>query len=212
MYLPLLFKEGLSCLIVGGGQVASRKIETLLEIPCNLTIVAPDISDFVAEKVRKGSMSWIQREYARGDCKGFHLIVAATPIKDVNRMVSEEAGELGIPVNVVDDPALSTVIFPAVWREKSLLLAVSTEGVAPFMAAEIRTRLARYARGLGQWVEAGGRFRETVRKEIKNESERKDLYRRFLDAGGAGEIDVPPSEARLSDWLLWLDRIRKPRG
>jgi siroheme synthase-like protein len=208
MYLPLLFKEGLSCLIVGGGQVASRKIETLLEMPCNITIVAPKISDPVAEEVRKGSVRWLEREYLRGDCKGFRLAIAATPVREVNRRVSEEAGELGIPINVVDDPALSTVIFPAVWREKSLVVAVSTEGTAPFMAAEIRTRLARYAQGMGRWAELGGRFRKIVCKEVGDVRERRSLYRRFLDAGQPQELDNSPNSTRLKDWLLWLDRVK----
>ena len=56
MYLPLLFKEGLSCLFIGGGQVASRKIEILVEMPCEITIVAPDLADLAAGRVRNGSV------------------------------------------------------------------------------------------------------------------------------------------------------------
>ncbi len=212
MYLPLLFKEGLRCLVVGGGQVASRKIETLMEIPCSITIIAPRISGLSAEEIHKGSIRWLEREYAWGDCRGFQLAVAATPFKEVNRRVSEEAGELGIPVNVVDDPALSTVIFPALWRDQSLLLAVSTEGVAPFMAAEIRDRLACYAKGMGHWVEIAGRFRAIVRKEIPDMAERRSLYSLFSCAGCPDESDSPPVSGRLNDWLSWLDRIRKPRA
>jgi uroporphyrin-III C-methyltransferase/precorrin-2 dehydrogenase/sirohydrochlorin ferrochelatase len=211
MYLPLLFKEGLRCLIVGGGQVASRKIEALLEIPCSITVVAPRLCDPAAAAVRKGSARWLEREYRQGDCGGFQLIVAATPFREINRQVSEEAGELGIPVNVVDDPELSTVIFPAVWRDQSLLVAVSTGGVAPFMAAEIRTRLARCVEGMGAWVEMGGRFRESVRKEVKDVEQREYLYRSFLDAGQPGDRETPPNSTQLSDWLSWLDGIRKHR-
>lgn len=209
MYLPLLFKEGLRCLVIGGGEVASRKIEILLDIPCNITVVAPNISDLAAEEVRKGSVRWIEREYMAGDCQGYQLIVAATPSREVNRMVSEEAGDLGIPVNVVDDPVLSTVIFPAVWRDQSLLVAVSTGGAAPFLAAEIRTLLGRHAEGMGRWTETGGRFREIVRKEVMDIEERKKLYRKFLDAGQPDESEIPPESTRLEDWLLWLDGLGK---
>jgi uroporphyrin-III C-methyltransferase/precorrin-2 dehydrogenase/sirohydrochlorin ferrochelatase len=211
MYLPLLFKEGLHCLIVGGGQVASRKIEALLEIPCSITVVAPRLCDPATEAFRKGSIHWLEREYRPGDCGDFQLIVAATPFREINRQVSEEAKKLGVPVNVVDDPELSTVIFPAVWRDQSLLMAVSTGGVAPFMAAEIRTRLARCAEGMGAWVEMGGRFREIVRKEVKDIEQRESLYRSFLDAELPDESHAPPNSTRLSDWLSWLDSTRKPR-
>ena len=209
MLLPLLFKKGFSCLIVGGGRVATRKIEILLEASCDITIVAPHISDPAAAEVRKGSIRWLNREYINGDCKGFQLVVAATPIREVNRRVSEEAGELGVPINVIDDPELSTVIFPALWHDRSLLIAVSTEGVAPFMAAEIRTLLAGCAKNMGRWVEIGGRFREIVRREAKDTGERNKLYRRFLDAGQPAEHDNPPDSTSLGEWLAWLDHLRK---
>lgn len=212
MYLPLLFKEGLRCLIIGGGEVASRKIEILLDIPCNVAIVAPEISGLASEEVRKGTIRWMEREYVPGDCRGFQLIVAATPDREVNRLVSEEAGDLGIPVNVVDDPALSTVIFPAVWREQPLLVAVSTGGAAPFLAAEIRTLLGKYAQGMGRWTDIGGRFREIVRKEVADIGERKTLYKKFLDAGQPDESETPPNSDRLDDWLLWLDNLCKKRA
>jgi uroporphyrin-III C-methyltransferase/precorrin-2 dehydrogenase/sirohydrochlorin ferrochelatase len=211
MYLPLLFKEGLRCLIVGGGEVASRKIELLLDIPCDITIVAPQISDLVAKEVHKGSVRWLEREYASGDCPGFQLIVAATPVREVNRLIFEEAGKLGIPVNVVDDPMLSTVIFPAVWRDQSLSVAVSTGGAAPFLAAEIRNLLAGSAQGMGRWTELAGKFREIVRKEIADMEERKRLYRKFLDAGQPDESKTPPTSTRLEDWLMWLEDLRKKR-
>lgn len=104
------------------------------------------------------------------------------------------------------------MIFPAVWREKSLVVAVSTEGVAPFMAAEIRNRLAESAREMGRWVEIAGIFREIVRAEIPNADERGKLYRRFLDAGQPSPCENPPENRRLTDWLSWLDGIQKKNG
>jgi siroheme synthase-like protein len=209
MYLPLLFEDNFSSLIVGGGQVATRKMETLLQVPSRITIVAPRIADRIDRNVQGGSIRWIPREYALGDCRGFQLVIAATPVKEVNRKVSDEARELGIPVNVVDDPALSTVIFPAIWRDKSLLVAVSTEGVAPFMASEIRNRLACHAEGMGYWVEIAGRFRDVVRNEVRDPGEREKLYKRFVDAGQPKEDDCPPASGKLSDWLRWIDNIKR---
>jgi siroheme synthase-like protein len=212
MLLPLLFKSGLCCLVVGGGQVASRKIAALLAMPCNITVIAPQLCEETREEVQKGSIRWKGREYVKGDCKGFQLVIAATPLGEVNRLVSEEAGELGIPINVVDDPALSTVIFPAIWQDGSLLVAVSTEGVAPFMAARIRTLLADCARGMGRWVEIGGRFRAAVRKEVKDPSEKNRLYQQFLDAGQPDSLETVPDGTQLSDWISWLDSKRKTRN
>jgi uroporphyrin-III C-methyltransferase/precorrin-2 dehydrogenase/sirohydrochlorin ferrochelatase len=212
MYLPLLFKEDLSSLIVGGGQVATRKVETLHRPACNITVVAPEVSVPIEQKIRDGSIRWIRREYAAGDCRGFQLVIAATPVREVNRKVSDEAKGLGIPVNVVDDPELSTFIFPAVWRDRSLVVAVSTEGAAPFMAAGIRNRLAEHAEPMGRWVEIAGEFRNIVRGEIADPDEREDLYRRFILAGPPAESNHPPTSRCLSDWLSWIDSFQNPKS
>ena len=209
MYLPLLMKGDFSCLIVGGGLVATRKMEVLLDLPCKITVLAPQITESIDQRVREGTIKWLEREYLAGDCKGVELVIAATPAREVNRRVSDEARSLCIPVTVVDDPALSSVIFPAVWKDRSLVVAVSTEGTAPFMAAEIRNRLAEFSRGMGQWVEIAGRFRAIVRQEISDPEEREKLYRTFVDAGQPARYAEPPEGGRLAYWLHWLDRLGK---
>jgi siroheme synthase-like protein len=209
MYLPLLFKEGFSCLVIGGGKVAARKVETLLEFSCSITVISPDIDDVISDAVSCKSVAWIRRDYAPGDCDGFQLIIAATASREVNSAVSVEARSLRVPVNVVDDPELSTVIFPAVWRAGSLLLAVSTEGVAPFMTVAIRDRLASHASQMGKWVEIGGRFREAVRRSVTTEEQKMRLYARFVDATRPDRFLDPPASAALSDWLSWLDQIER---
>jgi uroporphyrin-III C-methyltransferase/precorrin-2 dehydrogenase/sirohydrochlorin ferrochelatase len=204
MFLPLFFKNGLPCLIVGGGRVASHKIKILLNASCEITLIAPKITGYAADEVQNRAVRWLERKYQEGDCMGFQLVIAATPFREVNQRISEDAGERGIPVNVVDDPGLSTVIFPAAWHEESLSIAVSTGGIAPFMAAEIRTLLGGYARGMGKWVDAGGRFRDAVRREVADSGQRNTLYRKFLDAGRPENIDIPEGEMTLDDWLSWL--------
>ncbi len=208
MYLPLLFRSGLACVVVGGGQVASHKIRILLESLWNVTVIAPEISDSIAAEMDRPSIRWVRRRYASGDCEDCQLVIAATPDRDVNRRVSEEAKQRNIPVNVVDDPGLSTVIFPAVWREKSLSVAVSTEGAAPFLAAEIRTRIAHYARGFGEWVEVGRRFRESVKKGIPNTAHRNALYKKFVRKGPSRAEDSADVGMDMDDWLAWLDGKR----
>ena len=155
MFLPLVFKaSGLRCLIVGGGEVAIRKLEMLSDFGCEATVIAPQIHNGIRERVESRTARWIEREYQSGDCRGFQLVVAATAQPAVNQAVSEEAKRLGIPVNVVDNPELCTVIFPAMWSEGPLTIAVSTKGVAPYMAAAVRDRLAAQGPQLARWVEA----------------------------------------------------------
>lgn len=133
-------------------------------------------------------------------------MVAATPHAEVNRTVSQEAQDLGIPINVVDAPELCTVIFGAIWRDGPLTVAVSSGGIAPFMAAAVRNRIADAAAGMGSWIDAAGRFRAAVRAEVSDRAEREGLYRRF-------ETNIqrrlPPGQEQtwtLSDWVEWLEQ------
>jgi uroporphyrin-III C-methyltransferase / precorrin-2 dehydrogenase / sirohydrochlorin ferrochelatase len=206
MNLPLVFKtENLRVLIVGGGDVAAHKMEILRSLGCELTVIAPQVKD----SIRAGAVRWIEREYQAGDCRGFQLIIAATNRRELNRAVSDEAKALGVPVNVVDDPQLCTVIFPAVWRQGPLTVAVSTEGVAPFMAAAVRDRLAGQAGQLARWVELAGRFRAAVRAEVSDWDERKLLYREFMRAVKPDEALAAPAGTRLRDWMEWLNRAEE---
>jgi uroporphyrin-III C-methyltransferase / precorrin-2 dehydrogenase / sirohydrochlorin ferrochelatase len=209
MYLPLVFKgNGLRCLIVGGGEVAWRKLELLLDTGCDVTVLAPRIHDRIQSAIAERGVFWIPREFRSGDCRGYQLVIAATELREINRAVSEESKSLGIPVNVVDDPELCTIIFPAVWRRDSLTIAVTTEGAAPFMAAAVRDRLALQATSLSGWVEAAAKFRAVVRSEVSDTIEKRRLYQQFIDAIGPVDPPDPPDSKKLGDWKVWLEKLK----
>ena len=205
MYLPLLFNtDNMNCLVVGGGEVAFRKIEVLLNAGCHIVVIAPEMKFTVADLASDDSIDIIQREYESGDCKGRHLVIAATGDRDVNRQVSEEARKLGIPVNVVDKPDLCTVIFPAVLRDEPLVIAVSTSGKAPFMAPELRNRLKMSTEEWSRWVQVAARFRQSVLANVIDVSERRTLYKKFADKGVPDKEFSPPIDNDLKKWLVWL--------
>jgi uroporphyrin-III C-methyltransferase / precorrin-2 dehydrogenase / sirohydrochlorin ferrochelatase len=209
MFLPLVFKSaGMRCLIVGGGEVAVRKMELLLTAGCVQTIIAPQIHDRIRAAVEKQAVAWRARKFQKGDCQGFQLVIAATGHREVNKTISEEAAALCVPVNVVDDPALCTVIFPAVWQRSPLTISVSTGGDAPFMAAAVRDRLAGQGEALARWVEFAAVFRTIVRFEIVDWREKNRLYRLFIDAIQPGDPPDPPESKILGDWVAWLEKLR----
>jgi len=206
MLLPLHFKTTqLSCLIIGGGHVAARKVEILTSAGCPLTVVAPMIHSHIRHAVECGNVRWHARAFAAGDCAGFQLIIAATPHRAVNRTVSEEARSLGIPINVVDDPELCTVFFGAVWQDGPLTVSVSTGGRAPFMAKALRDGVAKAHAGKGAWVDAAAHFRAAVRSEVTIVEERDRLFRRFADEAMSCPPDNLPQSSLLIDWLNWLE-------
>jgi uroporphyrin-III C-methyltransferase / precorrin-2 dehydrogenase / sirohydrochlorin ferrochelatase len=209
MYLSLAFKgDGLRCLIVGGGEVSLRKLELLLDAGCEVTVIAPRIHKDIQSAIGARGVYWMPREFRSGDCRGYQLVIAATAVREINRTISEESRSLCIPVNVVDDPELCTVIFPAVWRRDSLTIAVTTEGAAPFMAAAVRDRVAGSAAPLAGWVEAGAGFRDAVRAEVSNTEEKRRLFQRFVDAIRPGHPQDFPDSKKLSDWKEWLEKIK----
>jgi siroheme synthase-like protein len=214
MHFPLFFDMNrLPCLLIGGGKVAAHKADTLMSSGCRITVIAPDAGEQIRGLAARGEIQWRVREYNEGDCTGFGLVIAATPHREVNRKISLEARNKGIPVNVVDDPELCSVIFGAVWQEGSLSAAVSTGGAAPFVASAIRDRIGPAIRGCGSWVEAAARFRIAVREAILDLTERKGLYRKFIDRMASAAPGSAPAGCEFADWMQWLDCSQeRPRG
>ena len=192
--------------------MAFRKIRVLLNAGCHIVVITPEMIPPVADLVNDGSIDLIQREYRPGDCKGRHLVIAATGDMDVNRQVSEEACELGIPVNVVDEPDLCTVIFPAVLRDEPLVIAVSTGGKAPFMASELRNRLKMSTDEWSRWIQIAARFRQSVLENVTDVSKRRTLYKKFTDKGVPEKEFTLPIENDLDEWLEWLDKVEPDNG
>ncbi len=206
MYFPLYFKADiLNCLVIGGGEVALRKIEVLLKAGFKVLVISPRIVPEISDFVEDGSIAYLQRKYKYGDCMGNQLVISATNDTEVNTQVSEEARALGIPVNVVDAPELCSVIFPAILRDEPLVMAVSTGGQAPFMAAELRNRLRKSIEGWGRWVRIAGRFRKLVRDSTDEAKERRKLHEKFIAAGVPPSDMAPPEDADLDKWISWLE-------
>jgi precorrin-2 dehydrogenase / sirohydrochlorin ferrochelatase len=130
--------------VVGGGEVAGRKVASLLEAGADVAVISLSIVDALVELARAGRIQYVAREYQVGDIAGAALVYAATDDADLHRRLHEEACACGIPINVVDVPSLCTFISPAVMTRGSLKIAVSTEGTSPAMAKRIIARLERF--------------------------------------------------------------------
>ena len=129
------------CVVIGGGQVAFRKIRTLLDCGASVTVISPVLHPDLSELANKKSIQVIRRSYKSRDLKGAFIVIAATGTKETNRKVAKEAGRVGALVNVVDDPEPSDFIVPSVVRRGDLTIAISTGGMSPALARKIRTRL-----------------------------------------------------------------------
>ena len=112
-------------IVIGGGTVAARKIETLIESGARVTVVSPAVTDLIAGLAEADRLTLRKRPYRRGDLEGFRLAYAATSDPDVNRTVREEAQAAAIWLNAVDEPALCDFITPAIVRRGNLTIAIS---------------------------------------------------------------------------------------
>lgn len=143
-YYPIFMDiEDRRCLVVGGGEVAARKVESLLRCDARVTVVSPRLTETLAALKESGAIEAHLRNYSEGDTNGAALVIAATDDNAVNTNVSREATSAGIPVNVVDDPDKSTFIVPSLFKRGSVSIAISTGGKSPALARRMRVELEK---------------------------------------------------------------------
>jgi precorrin-2 dehydrogenase/sirohydrochlorin ferrochelatase len=141
-YYPILVDlAGQKVVVVGGGHVAERKIESLLQHGAEVCVVARELTPGLKEKEEAGKIAFLGREFEREHLDGAMLVIAATDDTLLNRRVSASARERGILVNAVDQPSDCTFIVPSVLKRGELLIAVSTSGQSPALARKVREDL-----------------------------------------------------------------------
>ena len=134
--------EGRRCVVVGGGQIATDKVEKLVDHGAAVRLVSPQITSELARMVDEGAIAeHRQRTYRPEDLEGCFLVIAATNLDPINRMVWQDAEARNMVCNVIDAPPLCNFIVPSVVRRGELAIAISTGGASPVVAKHIRRRL-----------------------------------------------------------------------
>ncbi len=129
--------------MVGGGQVALRKVRALLEHRANIEVISPDLCSELIELAEDGQIRVFRRHYQPGDLRKAFTAIAATDNSDINLQVVKEARRNAVLVNVVDDAENSDFILPSYLRRGDVTVAISTAGRSPALARKIRTRLEK---------------------------------------------------------------------
>jgi precorrin-2 dehydrogenase/sirohydrochlorin ferrochelatase len=143
VYPVSLVLRGRRCLVVGGGEVAGRKVRGLLAAGAEVHVVAAEVSSAV-RSLAPNLAGLEERRYRRGEVAGYRLVVAATGDPDVNRAVYEDGEVAEVWVNSADDPASCSFILPAVARRGPLTVAVSTSGYSPALASWLKSHVAEH--------------------------------------------------------------------
>lgn len=167
-------------LVVGGGRVGARKVELLRRTGARITVVAPSLTDELRELAAKGELRHLGTVFSPEHVTGTVAVVAATGLKDVNAAVSAAAREKNIPVNVVDDPAVSTFIFPAIVDRSPILIAISSGGQAPVLARRVREQMEAFLPArLGALARFMGERRKAVKQALRTAA-RRSFWERIV--------------------------------
>ncbi len=171
-YYPLFLKTtGKRCVVVGGGQVAVRKVRALLEYKASVEVISPELCSELGQLVESGEIQILHREYRAGDLKGAVIAIAATDDSDINLRVAKEAQGKAVLVNVVDDAESSDFILPSYVRRGDVTIAISTAGRSPALARKIRTKLEK---DFGAEYACLARLIDEVRAEVKRQGIKVD--------------------------------------
>jgi uroporphyrin-III C-methyltransferase/precorrin-2 dehydrogenase/sirohydrochlorin ferrochelatase len=207
-YLPVFLRvSDRPVLVVGGGEVALRKAEWFLKAGARVTVVAPGLHPDLARHAACGDIQHIAAAFAAEQLAGKMAAVAATDDRSVNMAVSAAARDRGIAVNVVDDPELSTFIFPAIIDRSPLIVAVSSAGHAPVLARRVREQIEALLPGrLGALARFMGEHRASVQRALGRLARRAFWERivsgpvatRVLEGDEAAALRALNSEIRTS--------------
>jgi uroporphyrin-III C-methyltransferase/precorrin-2 dehydrogenase/sirohydrochlorin ferrochelatase len=214
MYPVMLSLRGRRVLVVGGGEVALRKLEGILAEGALPTVIAPEVVAGIEALERQGAVEVHRRCHRAGDVAGFALAFAATDDPAVNASVFAEANGAGIWVNVADEPDLCTFHLPARVQRGAMQIAVASEGGAPFVVRRLRQVLERrFGPEWGEWMDAARRFRQAVRALGLSHAAAERRYDAFFKAS----VDVDRLRARVpvadevAGWLApRLDEANPP--
>ncbi|KIV71007.1 MULTISPECIES: siroheme synthase CysG [Pseudomonadaceae] len=197
-FLPLFHNlQGRHVLVVGGGEIALRKARLLADAGACLRVVAPEIDSQLVALVEQSQGLVHRRGYASGDLEGAVLVIAATDDEPLNAQISRDAQARGVPVNVVDAPALCSVIFPAIVDRSPLIVAVSSAGDAPVLARLIRAKIETWIpSAYGQLAGLAKRFRQQVKQLFPDVQQRRVFWEDVFQGAIAERVlSGQPAEA-----------------
>ena len=170
------------CLVVGGGAVAVRKIESLLQSRARIRVVSPEARGKISALAAVGAIEWLRREYRGGDLEGVFLVFAATSQPAVQQQIAEQAKKAGVLLNSADSPDQCDFQVPAKIRRGDLLIAVSTGGASPALSAQIKHRLyLEFGPEYGDLVELLARIRRHVVDRSGLSETNKELFEKLLE-------------------------------
>jgi len=166
-YYPISLNiKGRKCVVIGGGQVALRKVEVLLGHDADVEVISPELCLELLGLAETNRIQAIKREYKTGDLKNAFIAIVATDDSENNHRIAGEARKNSVLVNIVDDAEFSDFIAPSFIRQGDITIAISTSGVSPALARKIRTLLEnKFGEEYAQLAELISRVRAQAKQQ-----------------------------------------------
>lgn len=217
-FLPIFLRlKGQFCLVVGGGEVAYRKVLTLIRAGASVTVVSPDLVEGLLAMAVEGRIRHLEKRFQVADLDECVLVVSATNDAKVNQDVYEAAQQRHLPVNVVDCPELCNFIFPAIVDRSPLVMAISTGGASPVLARSVRAQLERFfPKTFGSLAAFAESRRILVKDRITDMSKRRRFWENVLNGPIRDQLLSGSLDAAAERFESALEEIAndiaKPRG
>lgn len=214
-YFPIfLTANKINAMVIGGGDVAARKIELLLKTTTNITIMSEQVNPSVERLINSHQLDWLTHNYRQGSLEAFNLVIAATDDTSVNLAVSQEAEQLKILINVVDQPELCSYITPAIIDRSPILIAMSSSGSAPILLRMLREQIEKtLPDGYGKLADFSFKFRDHVKARIKGLRNRRTFWETTLRGAIGNAILQGNSQQAEQQLIVSLnEEVPPPQG
>ena len=206
-YYPVCLNiQGRRCVVIGGGEVGERKAGRLVESGAAVIVVGSHLTPLLLQMKEEGKIAHIDSDYGEEHIRDAFLVIGATDSDDVNETIARDARERGILANIVDDPDNCDFILPAILERGELLVAVSTSGKSPALAAKVRDEVSAFiGPEYEMLIEIMARLRQMVQKKGLSPEENKKLFEAVINSDIAERI-------RAEDWGGVAEVIRDLTG
>jgi precorrin-2 dehydrogenase/sirohydrochlorin ferrochelatase len=183
-YYPIFLDlKGKTALVVGGGNVAERKIETLLDCGAKINIVSNELTDKLKNLVEVYGIRHLNEEFSEKHLEGVFLVIAATNDKQLNHKVSKIAKKMGLLINAVDQLPDCNFIVPSIVKRGDLLIAISTSGKSPALAQKIRKQLdTQFGSEYEDFLVLMGRVRKEILTKGLSQEENSRFFHEIVES------------------------------
>ena len=172
------------CLVVGGGQVGTRKVMTLLECGASVTVISPELTKTLKDLSDNGAIEWISRPYSTPDLIDAFLVIGATDDTALHRRIHEDAQTYEKLCNIADQPESCNFILPSVVNRGDLVMTVSTSGKSPAYAKKLRQSLeSSFGEEHRIFLRLMGAVRKRILEQNNNTEDHSPIFEKLVNAG-----------------------------